>query len=183
MREAAILYAEVHPDKIKRWRRQAYLKALLPTVDIGVGRDRTDNVTVDQGTFPKFQLVNTQDQKSGLDLSIKWELAHLIWSDDQTSIDVRSKLMTQLRNDIVDQVTRTYFERRRLQASMLAEPPAEQAGILEKELRLQELTALIDGLTGGYFSQRMQVDGNREEEANGASGDGVSGEAAGEVRR
>ena len=183
VRDAAIRYAEVHPDKIRRWRRRAYLKALLPTVDIGVGRDRTNNVTLDQGTFPKFQLIDTQDQKSGLDLSIKWEPGNLIWNDDQTSIDVRSKLMVQLRNDIVDAVTRTYFERRRLQAAMLAEPPADQEGMLDKTLRLQELTAMIDGFTGGYFSQRMHVDGNQEEGTDGGSGSGVGGEAAGEVRR
>ena len=65
--------------------------------------------------------------------------------------------MVQLRNDIVDEVTRTYFERRRLQISLLIDPPSDQPKTLEKELRLQELTALIDGLTGGYFSDHMKV--------------------------
>jgi len=40
----------------------------------------------------------------------------------------------QLRDDILDEVTRLYFERG----------------------RLQELTADIDGLTGGYLSRRLR---------------------------
>jgi photosystem II stability/assembly factor-like uncharacterized protein len=161
VREAAIRYAEVHPDKIRRWRRQAALQALLPSVDVGIDRDRSRDISIDEGGFPNFQLIETKERDSSVDFSVTWDLGELIWSDDQTSIDVRSKLMVQLRDDLVDEVTRTYFERRRLQAMLLTSPPSDHQTILEKELRLQELTALIDGLTGGYFSTQVQVNGNQ----------------------
>ena len=61
--------------------------------------------------------------------------------------------MVQLRNDILDQVNRTYFERRRLQQELLASPPKDEHALIEKQLRLEELTADLDGLTGGYFSE------------------------------
>jgi len=156
VRDAAIRYAEVHPSKIKRWRRQAALQALLPTVGFSLDRDTSRDPHVDEGAFPNFQLIETKDRDVGADLSVKWDLGEMIWNNDQTLIDVRSKLMTQLRDDIVDEVTRTYFERRRLQASLLTNPPIDQQAVLEKELRLQELTALLDGLTGGLFSNSMK---------------------------
>ncbi|MBI2495944.1 MAG: hypothetical protein HYW10_05215, partial [Candidatus Omnitrophica bacterium] len=161
VREAAIRYAEVHPDKIRQWRRQAALRALFPAVEIGVDHDRTRRASIDEGTFPKFQIIETDNRDAGLNLSVKWELGDLLWNDDQTSIDVRSKLMVQLRDDIVDEVTRIYFERRRLQVALLTDPPSDQQAMLEKELRLQELTALMDGLTGGYFSNTVKVNDNR----------------------
>ena len=65
--------------------------------------------------------------------------------------------MVQLRNDVVDEVTRLYFERRRLQVELLTRPPAEPQPALDKALRVQELTALIDGLTDGYFSQQTGI--------------------------
>jgi len=65
--------------------------------------------------------------------------------------------MVELRDDILDDVTRTYFERRRLQVTLLANPPNDPQRLLEQELRVQELTALIDGLTGGFFSQHLKV--------------------------
>jgi len=163
VRDAAIRYAEVHPSKIARWRRQAALKALLPSVDIGWDRDTSHDTSIDEGSFPNFQVLSTKDLDSGVDFSINWDLGELIWNDDQTSIDVRSKLMVQLRDDIVDQATRTYFERRRLQVQLLTNPPTDPQKLLEQELRLQELTALIDGLTGGEFSRRIGPQPHQEE--------------------
>ena len=64
--------------------------------------------------------------------------------------------MVELRDDIMNEVTRTYFERRRLQIDLLASPPQDLKLSLEKELRLQELTADIDALTGNYFSEHLQ---------------------------
>jgi len=160
VREAAIRYAEVQPEKIRRWRRQAALQALLPTVNFGFDRDESRDVSIDEGTFPRYQLVETDDRDRGFDFSVDWNLGELIWNQDQTSIDVRSKLMVQLRDGIVDEVTRTYFERRRLQVALLTEPVRDAKARLEEELRLQELTALLDGLTGGYFSQHLKLETN-----------------------
>jgi photosystem II stability/assembly factor-like uncharacterized protein len=157
VREAAIRYAEVHPEKIRRWRRQAALQALLPSVDIGWDRDRSRDARYDEGAFPNFQVVETEDRNAGFDVSVSWDLGELIWNDDQTTIDVRSKLMVQLRDDLVDDATRTYYERRRLQVLLLTGPPPGQPAPLEQELRLQELTARLDGLTGGYFSSQMDA--------------------------
>ncbi len=153
VRDAAIRYAEVHPDKIKCWRRQAALRALLPNVNFGIDHGTSQNIHVDEGTFPNFQFLRTNNHDSSHDVSITWQLGDLIWNNDQTTIDTRSKLMVQLRDDIVNEVTRTYYERRRLQIALLMAPPKDDQALLEKELRVQELTALIDGLTGGYFSE------------------------------
>jgi photosystem II stability/assembly factor-like uncharacterized protein len=158
VREVAIRYAEVHPDKIAAWRQQARWRALLPKFSLSGDTNLTDFRHWDSGSNPDALLKGERD----IDWSanVTWEPADVIWSDDQTSIDVRSKLMVELRDDIVDEVTRTYFERRRLQVALLTDPPKNQKTLLEKELRVQELTALIDGLTGGYFSAQMQVNGN-----------------------
>ena len=157
VQEAAIRYAEVYPEKIKRWRQHAALRAILPDVRLGVDRGRSLNAHYDEGTFPHFQVVDTQDHDSGADLSITWELGDLIWNPDQTSIDVRSKLMVELRQDLIEAVTRTYFERRRLQVNVLTHPALDPQAQLEQELKLQELTAMLDGLTGGYFSEQMAI--------------------------
>ncbi|NQT90936.1 MAG: hypothetical protein HQ558_06755 [Candidatus Omnitrophica bacterium] len=64
--------------------------------------------------------------------------------------------MVQLRNDILDEVDKLYFERRRLQIELAANPPKTEKQMALKDLRLQELTADIDSLTGGYFSQNIK---------------------------
>ena len=154
VREVAIRYAEVHPHKIAAWRTQARLRALLPKLSFTGTTNSTDLRHWDTGPNPDVLLRGKRDLDWGANVS--WDLGDVIWSADQTSIDVRSKLMVELRDDIVDTVTRLYFERRRLQVVLLTDPPKEPRAVLEQELRIQELTALLDGLTGGYFSKRMR---------------------------
>lgn len=154
VQEAAIKYAEVHPDKIKEWRNSADKKAFLPSISIGADRYLTDYWHWDSGTNPDT-LQKGKDAISW-DIAMTWDMGELIWNNDQTSIDTRSKLMVELRDDIMNEVTRTYFERRRLQIDLIASPPKDLKFSLEKELRLQELTADIDALTGNYFSRRLQ---------------------------
>ena len=155
VREVAIRYAEVHPHKIQAWRMQARLRALVPKFSFSGDTNLTDFRHWDAGANP--DALQRGERDIDWSAGVSWEPADFIWSDDQTSIDVRSKLMVELRDDIVDEVTRTYFERRRLQVALLTEPPKDQKTALDKALRIQELTALIDGLTGGYFSAQMRV--------------------------
>jgi hypothetical protein len=65
--------------------------------------------------------------------------------------------MVELRNDIIDEITRLYFERRRIQVELLQNPPKDLTKRVDKELRVEELTANIDGMTGGYFSREMDI--------------------------
>lgn len=154
IQKAAIEYAEVHPDKIREWRNSANKKALLPNVSVGLDRYVTDYWHWDSGTNPDT-LQRGKDTVSW-DVTMTWDMGELIWNTDQTSIDTRSKLMVELRGDIMSEVTRIYFERRRLQIDLLASPPKDLKISLEKELRLQELTADIDALTGGYLSKSIE---------------------------
>ena len=61
--------------------------------------------------------------------------------------------MVQLRDDILDQVTKIYFERLRVKMELDNISIEERKKRFEKELRLAELTAYLDALTGGYFSK------------------------------
>lgn len=145
IQKEAVKYAEVYPEKISRWRKQARLRALVP--ELSLDYDKT--VTTALGA--SYDRVQVGPRDWGL--SLKWDIGDLIFSPEQTSIDVRSRLMVQLRDDILNEVTRLYFERRRLQLE-LVEHTLDTKPRKDKELRLQELTALIDGLTGGYLSRK-----------------------------
>ena len=163
----AIEYAEVNPDKIKRWRQSASKKALLPTLSTGLDRSATDMFHWDTGPNPD-NLLKGRDFLSW-DVRLSWNLGELIWNNDQTSIDSRSKLMVELREDIMDQVTRIYFERRRLQFELNNPDSADSNLRLYHQMRVEELTALLDAFTGGEFSKKIKNTLNadvRESNAN-----------------
>lgn len=150
----AIDYAEVDPEKIKSWRTAARKRAILPDLSIGLDRADGEYLHWDTGTNPDT-LVKGRDFVNW-DISLSWDLGDLVWNTDQTTIDSRSKAMVELREDVLDQVTRLYFERCRLQAELaaLVEPGS---AMLDKQLRVEELTALLDAFTGGKFSRKMAI--------------------------
>ncbi len=159
IQKQAMKYAEVQPEKIEAWRKAAAKSAWLPKLSMGVNGDK--NLTTGDSVWGSYtsggQVYIGPDDKTfydnfGWDVSLSWDLGDLIWNSDQTSIDSRSKLMVELRESILDEVTRLYFERRRLQTELLISPPEEASERLDKTLRLEELTASIDALTGGYLT-------------------------------
>lgn len=147
----AVDHAEVHPNKIKSWRRAAKAKAFLPKLSLDLDREAGEYYHWDTGQNPD----NLQKGLDYLDwgMNLSWDFGEWIWNPDQTSIDSRSKLMVELRESVLDQVTRLYFERRRLsaQAAMAEDLQAR----FDLVMRIEELTALIDGFTGGKFSEAI----------------------------
>ena len=164
IRKAAIIYAEVQKDKIEGWRKAASYQAWLPDVRFSYdkGRDWQNSDYFYSTTSEKYKDIDTTNGRDeGWSISLSWELGDLIWNSDQTSIDSRSRLMVQLRDDVINEVTRIYFERRRLQVDLFMSPPQAPEERLDKELRLQELTANIDALTDSYLSERLAQVGVR----------------------
>ncbi|HPM43705.1 MAG TPA: hypothetical protein PLV52_07725, partial [Candidatus Omnitrophota bacterium] len=103
---AAMDFAEVDPVKISEWRKQARMRALLPKLSVGIDHGRSTNNEIYTSATSRYVIAGPDDLDDGWDLSVSWELGDLIWSDDQTGIDVRSRLTTQLRNDILDDLRR-----------------------------------------------------------------------------
>lgn len=157
VQKVAIRYADCEPGKITLWRVGAQARAFMPKVSFGVDRDKGSNIDVDRGgtNDPDRFVEGPWDSSRGWDASVEWDLGDIIWNPAQTSIDVRSRLTAQLRDDIMDDVTRSYFERKRLLIELAQRPPQDIKLREEKELRVEELTANIDGLTGGYFSKEI----------------------------
>ncbi|MBI5740710.1 MAG: hypothetical protein HZA16_08305 [Nitrospirae bacterium] len=158
IRAEAVAYAEVSPGKIEKWRKAAANKAWLPDLSFSYSKNRSwQKSTYFYSTKDEKYTDDdlTHDRDKDWSVSVTWELGDLIWNNDQTSIDSRSKLMVELRDDVLNEVTRLYFERRRVQIEMLLSPPEDIAERTNKELRLQELTAGIDALTGSCLSKRL----------------------------
>lgn len=154
LQRAAIGFNEVDPEKISRWRSQARLKALVPKVSVGMDNNRSNTYEIYTSATKDYIVSGPDDMSEGFDLSISWELGDMIWSDDQTNIDVRSKLTTELRNDILAELRRSYYERKRLQYELVVSPPKDMRLRFEKELRVRELGQVIDDLTGNYLAKR-----------------------------
>ncbi len=153
VQQEAIRYAEVDPRKISTWRTRAGWSGWMPKVSLNFDRDKNRTIASATAGGKTTFSVGPEDQSARFGVDFSWQLGDLIWNPNQTVIDARSRLMVQLRQGILEEVTRLYFERKRLEAEFAAHPAEDPQLISERRLRIEEVEADIDALTGGYFSK------------------------------
>lgn len=166
VQKEAIRYANVRKIKTERWQWTSRLKALVPSLSVGKDFSTGSTVDIDRGSTnePDRYIIGPPDQSEGWGFDLNWELSDLIWNSAQTSIDSREKLMVELREDILGEVTRLYYERRRAQIELILRPPADSFDYANALIRIDELTAHLDGYTDGYFTRQLnQIYGQHRE--------------------
>ena len=153
VQRAAIDYYNVSPDTIRSLRSRARRKALLPGLTVGGATSRTNSkLNVDDIVYRPVGIARFEDQNGvylGLTASMTWNLDRLVFNAEE--LDVMS--LIGIQDGIQREVTTLYYVRRRLQIEQLLNPPTTVAARIAAELRLEELTGLLDAYTGGFFSK------------------------------
>lgn len=158
VQKAVVRYSNLTNSKIRRWQKESRLRALFPSFSLGRDFSRANTLDLDRGgtADPDHYISGPDDIDEGLSVDLSWDLGDLIWSPSQTSIDIREKLMVDQRRDFLAEAMRIYFERRRVQAELFFAKDFETRRSFEKQLHYEELTALLDALTGGWFSEQLE---------------------------
>jgi hypothetical protein len=160
----ALRYHDLDPDRVKGLQRNARLKGLFPEVEAGLDNSVGNSFTnTRDGLFPILPNPpenpnpdNFKERVSQTNDNLTWRV-RAVWSLDKLvfnseSLDAMS--LTSLQENLVREVTTLYFARRRLIASMLLSPPSDELELFFEMTRLDELTATVDGLTGGKFADK-----------------------------
>jgi hypothetical protein len=157
VQKAILDYTGLKKEKIQNWHRQSRLKSLMPNFSFGKDYSMGNSTDLDRGSTsePDVYISGPDDIDQGWDMNLSWDLGDLIWSSSQTSIDSRDKLMIDQRHELLSEATRIYYERRRLQMEMLMVQSPDSVDFFQTQLRVDELTSLLDAMTGGSFSERL----------------------------
>ncbi len=158
VQEAAIHYGDLGNGKIKRWQWGSRMRAFVPRVSFGKNFSSSNNVDLDRaGTNnPDVFIEGPWDQNKSWNAGLTWELGDLLYSTAQTSIDSRSKLLVELRESILGEVTRIYFERRRVEMELAFSDTKSAQDYYDLLFRLDELTAQLDALTDGFMARETE---------------------------
>jgi hypothetical protein len=170
-------YAKVSPGNVDRWLAASKTFAALPqlTVEYRMKDDwnqdfdylNADGVEPLPGEDTEALLT---DADSGQDrqyyVRARWDLDQLVMSSERIRVINEAQDIAKLRDKVLSEVTRLYFERRRVQVEMLLSPKRDTMGQVKQQLRLMELTASVDALTGGAFSQALKRVSNSSKRRN-----------------
>jgi hypothetical protein len=170
VQSAALTYFKVHPDKVASYLRGAAWKALMPDVEVnfnnemGTNDRRLRDITFlntegsmrcsggpgcTEGYFPQKEYERVSRGSIVLGVRAHWALDRLIFNAE--TLDVSS--LVGVQEGLLREITSLYFTRRRLLTSMTLNPPQDPNEEITEKLRLEEITANIDALTGGFLSR------------------------------
>ncbi len=155
VQERAMRYAEIHPELIDAWRRRSSYSAILPQLRVTYRRNvEEDTRLIEQPGNPDRWQWDWDDDHQVTTVA-RWDLDDLIFNTDELRVSSESVRLVRLREGVLNQVTKLYFERRRLQIERDLAPTHDVAAAVRREMRLHELTAQIDAMTGGWFSEQL----------------------------
>ena len=156
VQQAALRFFKVHPERVASFRRGAAWKALMPDVELIFNNEYgTSDRTLKDYMYKAWPY---KDDESGSRASISigvrahWSLDRLIFNAE--SLDVAS--LVGVQEGLLREVTSLYFTRRRLMTAMVLNPPQDPNEQITEQLRLDEITANIDALTGGFLSREIK---------------------------
>jgi hypothetical protein len=157
LRAAATALAQAEPERARGLVSRARWAGLLPELRVRVDRrfSRTESLDLERAT--PDPLANPVGVDSINDLRYEcratWDLGRIVFNPDEVAASAHALRMAEVRREIETVVIRLYFERRRLKAQALASDASEGDPAVRVELRIQELEAELDSLTGGAFSR------------------------------
>lgn len=156
----AMSYTNTNPELVEGWLSASRSAYLLPKLNLQYEKELDsfsdfDYTATDAGDpEPVIDNARTEDDDKYV-VRLEWRLDKLVMSSEQIRVINEAQDIVKLRDKVLDEVTRLYFDRRRLQVDLLLAPPTDLREQIDSELRLQELTANLDALTGGAFTAAL----------------------------
>jgi len=153
VQKAALKFFKVHPEKVAGYRRGAAWKALMPDLELifnnEYGSSKRTLYDYYYKNFPYKDKENGDTTSISIGVRAHWSLDRLVFNAE--TLDVAS--LVGVQEGLLREVTSLYFTRRRLMTAMVLNPPQDPNEQITEQLRLDEITANIDALTGGYLSR------------------------------
>jgi hypothetical protein len=135
----------VHPERVRSWLRRVRTAAALPSLKLRAGHGaygyvyRAESLADPAPTTESWRV----------EVEVGWSLDRLVFDRDEIGLARESQRLAARRELLATEVAQLYFARRRLQL----DTPQDPAAARERQLSIDELTAVLDGLTDGALSK------------------------------
>src|SRR5256714_4666100 len=146
IQHAAAAEASVQPERVRSWLHRASAAALLPTVRARVGRGLGE---LTRDSNDRLIMTNTDDWR--VEFEATWALDRLVFDRNELRASREGQRLSSHREELLTRIADLYYARRRLQVDAVLAPDAP--GAVDRALEIEELTAVLDGLSGGALTR------------------------------
>ncbi|MCB9554984.1 MAG: hypothetical protein H6707_02695 [Deltaproteobacteria bacterium] len=158
--QAALRFFKVDPGRVNTYRNGAEWKALMPELQANFNYNRAtaNRRLIDMIYFenPRFRegkdFEDTKNSGYSVGVQAHWSLDRLVFNAE--TLDVSS--LVGVQEGLLREITSLYFTRRRLLTIFALNPPQDPGEQITESIRLDEITANIDALTGGWFGTQLK---------------------------
>jgi len=152
VQHAALAAANLDRLSTARWLRRARAAAAAPVVSVQYDHRLDRGWTLDREAGEADALRDDSGEQGTVRAKVVWELDRLIFNVDELRAARAMMDVAELRERVLVEVTRLYYERQRLLLERALAPPTDRAQALDIAVRVAEIEGLLAGLTGVEFS-------------------------------
>lgn len=165
VQQAALSYANLHPELFESMATRSRARGALPELRLRMvmddnedsrsvvrfaknaeGRETADNISATQTNVDKMQYLG----------EVRWRFSDVVFNAQETAVARENRYSARARQQLLQGITQVYFERRRAQIELMEAPPQDPTARAMHELKIQQLTAELDAVTGGRFSRMVR---------------------------
>lgn len=157
LRQAATALVMAEPDRATSLLTRVRLAGWLPELRLLVERRLGRSESVDLGTAGDPTAVSPVGIDTSNDVRYQaratWDLSRILFNPDELGAQAQALRAADTRREIETLVIRLYFERRRLKLDGLGADDSDMPSGSRRDLRIAEIEAELDALTGGAFAR------------------------------
>jgi hypothetical protein len=154
---AALEHTRTAPHMLLAYRDRARYRSLLPTVELSYQRYLWKDLDLTHdGLYPMLPFRRAgwlRVPYNEIRVVFLWDLGDLLFNTDRYFSGRTFRLINQLRDRIVLEVHQAYGRLRQLRVALAKLPPERRRLRLHYHTRIQETSALLDFLTGGFLER------------------------------
>ena len=144
LKSAALKLADADVKGARGWMRATNWAAVLPVVKFTAEHDMERDESIDRYQDEPDRWGADTDRDLGLQVSAQWNLGEIVFNPDEVRVYGALANRAARREALLSVLVSYYFERRKLQLTELVSPASDPMEALDKKMRIEELTSLID---------------------------------------
>lgn len=163
--QAALDYANLHPEVFESMRTRSRARGALPELRVQMVSDADEDARSVVRFARDAEGRSVADNISATDTKgdalrwlgeVRFRFGDVVFNAQETAVARENRYSARARQQLLQAITQVYFERRRAQIELMNAPPQDPTARALQELKIQQLTAELDAVTGGRFSRMAQ---------------------------